>query len=173
MTTKQCPRCGETKAVDGFGRDRGKRDGLAYCCKECTKVRNAAYYAANDDKVKAATAAYRAANPDRVKAANAAKRAGGRDPGRPWPEGPIRYETAHKRVEAIYGRAKSYACQHCDGPATEWAYDYGDPDEYSEPRFDARRGSNRIMRWSGKPQHYMPLCHPCHTRFDRKKESAA
>ena len=39
-TVKRCTRCGETKSVDGFSRNRSKRDGLASQCKECRR----AYY---------------------------------------------------------------------------------------------------------------------------------
>ena len=140
------------------------------------KAASAAYRAANPDKVKATYAAYRAANPDKVKAASAAWRAGGRDPDKPWPDRPIGYDAAHARVLAIYGSARNHDCLHCDGPAAEWAYDYGDLDEFSGPVFDRRSGSSgssRIMRWSGKPQHYMPLCKSCHTKHDQKKGKAA
>ena len=186
--TKQCSKCRETKPVDGFSRDRSRKDGLCSRCKECRNPAAAAWRAAHPDKAKAASAAWRAANPDKAKAANAAwyaansegekakvvaRRAGGRDPDMPWPDRPIGYDAAHARVAATYGPAGNHNCLHCDGSATEWAYDYGDPDEFSAPRFDSRSGSSRVMRWSGKPQHYMPLCKSCHTKHDMKKESAA
>lgn len=200
MMMKRCRKCGETKPVDGFGRDRRAKNGLCSRCKECKKAataayraanpnkvkaryaanadreraRSAAWRAANPDKAKAASDSYRAANPDKVKAWNAAWRAGGRDPDKPWPEGPIGYAAAHRRVEATYGPAGNHDCLHCDGPAAEWGYDYGDPDEFSGPMVDTRNGSGqtRIMRWSGNPSCYMPLCKSCHTKHD-KKESAA
>ena len=188
MTTKPCPKCGETKTVDGFSRHRRAKDGLQSHCKECAKAENASWRAANPDKARAADAAWKAANPDRVKAQSAARyaanpgrlkawdaayRAGGRDPDMPWPEGPVGYFIAHKRVQAIYGPAKNHACKHCDGPAAEWAYDGDDPDEYGGPVFDRRRRSSSVMRWSGKPQHYMPLCKRCHIKYDRKKASVS
>ena len=188
--TKQCSKCRETKPVEGFGQDRSRKDGLCYSCKECKNAANttwrtanldkartieAAWRAANRDRAKAASVAWRAANPDRQKARLAAYRAGGRSPDMPWPEGPIGYSAAHRRVEAIYGLAKNHDCLHCGGSAAEWAYDYGDLDEFSGPRLDSRdrSGSVRVMRWSGKPQHYMPLCKSCHITHDQKKESAA
>ena len=173
------------------------KDGLRSSCKECVNAANVAYRADNPDKVKAAAAAYRADNPDKVKASaaawraanpdkvkaksaacyaanpdkakawQAAYRAGGRDPNRPWPEGYVGYPGAHRRVEATYGPAGNYDCLHCGGSAAEWAYDYGDPDEFSAPRRDARKGSVRVMHWSGKPKHYMPLCQGCHNTHDK------
>lgn len=173
LMTKRCGKCGETKTADEFSPDRRRKDGLQSHCKECKKAKEAARRAADPDKASAVSAAYRAANPDKEKARFAARRAGGRDPDMPWSEAPVGYDAAHSRVVAIYGSAKNHACNLCDGPAAEWAYDHDDPDEYSGPMLDARRGSSRVMRWSGKPQHYMPLCHPCHVKYDRKKESAA
>lgn len=38
VTEKRCRRCGETKSVDGFHRNRSKRDGLATQCKECQRA---------------------------------------------------------------------------------------------------------------------------------------
>ena len=188
MMTKRCSKCKETKPVEGFNRYRRAKDGLRSRCKECERDETAAWYAANPerkkaasaawraanpDKAKAASAAWRAANPERKKAASAAQRAGGRDPDKPWPDRLVGYDAAHRRVEAIYGPARNHDCLHCDGSAAERAYDYNDPDEFSGPIVDNRRGSSRIMRWSGKPQHYMPLCKGCHTKHDQTKGKAA
>ena len=43
ITVKRCPRCGETKSVDGFNRNRSNRDGLSSQCKECHRAVSRAY----------------------------------------------------------------------------------------------------------------------------------
>ncbi len=35
ITVKRCTKCGETKSMDGFSRDRSRCDGLQSRCKEC------------------------------------------------------------------------------------------------------------------------------------------
>lgn len=53
MTTKTCTKCGETKTVEQFHRNRSKRNGLESSCKTCTAARNRAYNEANRDKISA------------------------------------------------------------------------------------------------------------------------
>ena len=55
ITMKRCTRCGETKSVDGFSRDRSKRDGLLPQCKECRH----AYREAHREEIRAKDRAYR------------------------------------------------------------------------------------------------------------------
>ena len=38
MTTKRCRKCGETKPVDEFYRDRRKKDGMQFNCKDCAEA---------------------------------------------------------------------------------------------------------------------------------------
>jgi hypothetical protein len=45
--------------------------------------------------------------------------------------------------------------------AREWAYDRLDPDEKIEAD-----GSDAGMLFSVDPGHYLPMCKPCHARFD-------
>tara|TARA_R110002012_G_scaffold156209_1_gene317067 strand:+ start:1788 stop:2405 length:618 start_codon:yes stop_codon:yes gene_type:complete len=40
METKRCSKCGETKGVGEFHKDRGKKDGLFSYCKPCVKKYN-------------------------------------------------------------------------------------------------------------------------------------
>lgn len=66
------------------------------------------------------------------------------------------YQGAHKRVWRAFGKASEFTCVECGAPAAEWAYDHEDPDE---------------LVWRGLPYsasiyHYVPMCKPCHTRFD-------
>lgn len=42
-TTKRCPNCREDKQKSDFGSNRARRDGLAFYCRECTRLRNRIY----------------------------------------------------------------------------------------------------------------------------------
>ena len=44
---KQCSRCGETKEVDEFVKDKRKKLGIGSSCKACESARSRAKYAAN------------------------------------------------------------------------------------------------------------------------------
>lgn len=41
--TKTCTKCGETKSINDFFRDKSKRDGLYSQCKACCYEKNKAY----------------------------------------------------------------------------------------------------------------------------------
>jgi hypothetical protein len=77
-----------------------------------------------------------------------------------WRGNSIGYGNAHERVRQIRGPASAHPCMHCSEPAEEWAYDHADPHE--------RRavGKRDAGPYSLDPNHYMPLCRSCHTRFD-------
>ena len=47
---KTCIKCGQTKPLDAFHRDKGRRDGRYPACKECRRDR----YRANRDRARAA-----------------------------------------------------------------------------------------------------------------------
>jgi hypothetical protein len=70
----------------------------------------------------------------------------------------IGYTGAHERVNRTFGKAYEHCCVRCDGQAEEWSYDYLDQDD----KIDVRRG----IRYSLKPEHYMPLCTACHRWCD-------
>ena len=42
--TKLCPRCGDEKVADQFGRNRSRPDGLSFYCLACNRERNNAWY---------------------------------------------------------------------------------------------------------------------------------
>ena len=54
---KRCGMCHETKPLDAFSKDCGKRDGRCSRCRECWKT----YYAANRERVAEYKAAARGA----------------------------------------------------------------------------------------------------------------
>jgi len=58
---KSCPKCQSDTERNAKGD-----------CKPCAKVRDAAYYAANPEKIKVAKAAYYASNPEKARASRAA-----------------------------------------------------------------------------------------------------
>lgn len=76
------------------------------------------------------------------------------------------YVGAHNRVRTKRGPAAGYPCSHCPSQAAEWAYDHADPNEKLGPV--KSRGRDLALPYSEDPAHYMPLCKPCHTRFDRR-----
>ena len=48
--TKRCNKCSTTKPAEDFFRSRGKRDGLASECKECSRARHRAWVAENRER---------------------------------------------------------------------------------------------------------------------------
>lgn len=70
---------------------------------------------------------------------------------------PASYDAAHERVRAVRGRAREHGCERCGAPAAQWAYRRLDAAE----RHDTGPGP-----WSPDPYDYMPLCVPCHKRYD-------
>lgn len=72
------------------------------------------------------------------------------------PDEAVTYDAMHQRVKAARGRPETHPCGHCGGQAQEWAYDHADPDE--------RLGGDGPF--SLNPAHYLPLCVPCHRKFD-------
>jgi hypothetical protein len=77
-----------------------------------------------------------------------------------WRGDAVEYTGVHYRIVAARGKAARYKCTHCGSQAEEWAYDHTDPNE--------RR--NQIGRdkcpFSLDINRYMPLCVPCHHKFD-------
>ena len=59
---KKCSKCKEVKSLDGFSKDKSRKDGLIPSCKACCKEKAKEYYQANKEKVKE----YREANKERI-----------------------------------------------------------------------------------------------------------
>ena len=47
---KWCPKCKERKPDSEFGKDKSRKDGLAYMCKECARQLSRQYYKENPEK---------------------------------------------------------------------------------------------------------------------------
>lgn len=78
-TVKTCTKCGETKGVDGFSRDRSTRDGLCSQCKECRRAykeahreercdKGRAYYEAHREEIRARQRVYNEAHREEQRA---------------------------------------------------------------------------------------------------------
>ena len=57
---KDCTKCGISKLKKCFGKDKKKKDGLYYCCKDCVKAKDAKRYQENKDEILAHITAYNA-----------------------------------------------------------------------------------------------------------------
>ena len=64
---KRCSKCGIEKSLDCFNKDKRKKDGVRYCCKDCRKALNKKRYDANPELAKAKSKAWYDANPDLAK----------------------------------------------------------------------------------------------------------
>ena len=72
---KTCTKCGQTKALEKFHRDRRAKDGRRPNCKTC----DARYYAENRERKREYDARYYAENRERIRECNARYRAENRD----------------------------------------------------------------------------------------------
>lgn len=79
----------------------------------------------------------------------------------------VGYTGAHWRLDRDRGPATMHPCAHCECRADEWAYDHADPDERTLTR------NGRLVSYSVDPAHYIPLCHSCHSKFDKARVSCA
>lgn len=71
------------------------------------------------------------------------------------------YEGAHNNVRRLHGAASDHACVSCGGPALDWAYQYGAPDE---------QVTAEGLPYSMNPQFYEPMCRSCHMRYDNQMD---
>lgn len=61
---KLCKRCGATKSLEDFHKDKKSKDGRCFYCKECNKSKTRAYYAGLDKTAEKARGKSRAENGD-------------------------------------------------------------------------------------------------------------
>lgn len=67
------------------------------------------------------------------------------------------YNPAHRTLQRLRGKADEYTCVDCAGPADEWSYNGGDPDEITDA--DGRKFTRNVDAYS-------PRCVRCHRIFD-------
>lgn len=80
---------------------------------------------------------------------------GGRQGKRGYKKQVIGYRAAHKRVEAIKGKATEHRCVDCGGTAREWSLDLKDNTLEEEGK-----------EYSLNPLDYKARCAPCHRAYD-------
>ena len=105
---KTCSRCGETKPLESFGRNKECRDGRRNTCKACQNVTANSWRHANPDRVRAYWTRYEAANRDKVNARHRAWRAANPDKAyardKRYSETPNGKAVARKAVQAYRQR---------------------------------------------------------------------
>ncbi len=74
----------------------------------------------------------------------------------------LTYSGAHGRKKRIDGSAGEHDCfWGCGRKAEDWAYFHADHSERAE-----LSGREAGRMFSEGPEHYVPMCKPCHARFD-------
>ena len=68
--SKTCAKCGETKPLDGFHRDKTRAGGRKPHCKECVREYKRRHYEENRDKERERNRRYREENRDKVRERN-------------------------------------------------------------------------------------------------------
>jgi hypothetical protein len=77
-----------------------------------------------------------------------------------WTGDDATYLAFHVRQRKVRGLAENHLCG-CGARADEWAYDHADPDERQQTI------GKYTMPYSLDMDHYSPMCHSCHRRFDK------
>ena len=65
--SKTCTKCGETKSLDDFHRNKDGAGGRRPDCKECVREYTRRYYEENRDKVRERKHRYREENRDKIR----------------------------------------------------------------------------------------------------------
>lgn len=189
---KKCSACGETKPVEEFNRDSKRKDGRDPRCKACRATKRAAAYVRKGyptsrpasrkhkpgdvygsltlvERIEgdSGRAVFRCEcgnlkalhirNVTRGITVNCADRANHPDPRR---QELLTYDGAHNRVKGQRGSASQYLCR-CGNQAEQWAYSHADYDERA-----MIKGREARKPYSLNPEHYVPMCRPCHKRLD-------
>lgn len=66
---KYCKKCGNTKSLDRFAKNKNTKDGLQFYCKDCCKATTKKYREADKDKYYGAAKKWAKENPKRVREA--------------------------------------------------------------------------------------------------------
>ena len=64
---KKCPKCGETKPIDEFYKNKTKKDGHSVYCKQCIANDSHEYYLQNKEKCKERLNKWRSENKEYVR----------------------------------------------------------------------------------------------------------
>ena len=74
MDEKKCPRCGETKPLSEFSKNKSRSDGHAHYCKSCAYAATKQWVSENNDKRKESKRNAYWKNPDRERSIAARRR---------------------------------------------------------------------------------------------------
>ena len=102
ITVKRCTKCGETKSVDRFSRNRSHRDGLESQCKDCCRDYIRAYREAHREEIRAKERAYREAHREEIRARKRAYHEAHREEKRTYN---LAYAEAHREEIRAYREA--------------------------------------------------------------------
>ncbi len=81
----------------------------------------------------------------------------------------ISYLGAHQRTRNERGLASDQVCEHCGGPAEDWALDHASPTEQFRVQEPGRWPEQYDGRtYSLDPDDYIALCRSCHYKFDKE-----
>ena len=188
---KRCCRCGKTKHLQEFGRDRTTPDGLARRCKECCREKQRNLRIADPERTREASRRYRETHPEKTRAAS--RRWAAANPERrrsaPNPEGTreasrrwyaANSEAARRRYAANPEPSREVARRRhaanreavldhygrscaCCGTMKRLGIDHVNGDG-KEHRAQIGMGSSRLYRWliaNGFPGGFQVLCGWC------------
>jgi hypothetical protein len=121
---KTCTRCGETKPVEAFHRNRRRKDGRQTCCKDCNNAQARAWERANRRRAAANRRKWDRDNPDRVLAMHRRRRK--RNPQKAYARSLLNIAVAKGEIN------KPDHCQSCE-KATPPGDLHGHHEDYSKP----------------------------------------
>lgn len=168
-TGKRCTKCGETKPLAEFGRDKVRQDGLTPWCKECKREQNRRYRKANPEKVSEYNRQWAEANPSKRLEHKRRYREGNRDKER---EGRRRYREQNRdkeleRIRRYHDSTKATVLDHygrscaCCGSTENPTIDHVNGGGEAHRR---EIGQSQLYRWlirNGFPEGFQTLCSPC------------
>ena len=103
--SKTCAKCGETKPLDNFHRDKNGAGGRRSDCKECVREYKRRYHEENRDKVRERKRRYREENRDKVRESERRYREENRDKVR---------ESKRRYYEENRDKNLEYARRYCE-----------------------------------------------------------
>ena len=117
---KTCTKCGETKPLEGFHKDRRAKDGHSSSCKPCTIARVSKWQKSNPDKVAERNKKWADSNSYRLYEVHKNYRARNRDRVRAWKRasqakrrGALSYKVSTKDLLRL-SRSSCHACGSSD-----------------------------------------------------------
>lgn len=82
-----------------------------------------------------------------------------------------RYITVHQRIYDKRGKASTYSCVDCSGPALDWSYNHSGIEEIT--RAETRGSKTFRLTFSTDISQYEPRCRRCHYAFDAREREQA